>query len=188
MRTWQTSRRGRIFGFDVEARPGPWQGPDFNFRHLLSMAGRHTDERTVTYQAPGFEPIDLEVFVAPLREEGVLVTGHNLVKYDLPFLNGTLMRLGLDPLPKLLVSDTFAHLPKRGQAFSASLGNMCKRFGVRQQKGSMSEYDWDLVFQGDPEALERLRKYNIGDVNAQLGLRLRLLELGLLGPPRWWYP
>jgi uncharacterized protein YprB with RNaseH-like and TPR domain len=186
--TWQEASRRPIFCLDVEARPGPWAGSDFTFRHMLSIAGKYTSPIGVMdYVAPGFTPEELELIVAPLRN-GAMVLTHNGPRYDLPFLNGSLIRAGLKQLPRLLVTDTYAHLPKRGQAFSASLGNMTKRFGVRHQKGSMSEYDWDLAYQGDPDALARLKKYNTGDVLATIGLRKREVELNLLGPPRWWTP
>jgi len=115
-----------------------------------------------------------------------LVVTHNGPKYDLPFLNGTLMRMGLDPLHRVLISDTYAHLPRRGSAFSASLGNLAQRFDVGHEKGSMSEVDWDRAYNGDAEALEKLRTYNIGDCYTTLALRTKLLELGVLGHPRNW--
>jgi RNase_H superfamily len=185
--TWRTVSRRRIFAFDVEARPGPWQGSDFTFRHMLSIAGRYVDRGPMRYLAPGFSPDELEDFIEPLRSGSMALT-HNGPKYDLPFLSGTLIRAGLRPLPKLLVTDTYAHLPKRGQAFSASLGNLTRRFDVRHQKGAMSEVAWDLAYQGDLGALEKLRRYNTRDVLATIALRERLLELGLLGEPRWWTP
>jgi uncharacterized protein YprB with RNaseH-like and TPR domain len=185
--TWREVSKRDIFALDIEARPGPWGGSDFTFRHMLSIAGKYVAHREMYYLAPGFSAEALEGFVTPIRA-GAIVLTHNGPKYDLPFLSGTLIRAGLEPLPSLLCIDTYAHLPKRGRAFSASLGNLTKRFGVRYQKGAMSEYDWDLVYQGDPEALERLRKYNTGDVLATIALRERLLELGLLGPPRPWRP
>jgi uncharacterized protein YprB with RNaseH-like and TPR domain len=154
---------------------------------MLSIAGKHTDWRDVSYCAPGFDAHELEDFVQPLRN-GSMALCHNGPRYDLPLLNGTLIRFGLAPLGRILVTDTYAHLPKRGQAFSASLGNMTQRFGVKYRKGSLSEYDWDLVYNGEPDALERLRKYNVGDVLATIALREKLRELGLLGAPRWWSP
>jgi uncharacterized protein YprB with RNaseH-like and TPR domain len=154
---------------------------------MLSIAGKFVDGGKPAYLAPGFTPDELEGFVRPLRQ-GAMVLTHNGPKYDLPFLNGSLIRVGLKPLPRLLVTDTYAHLPKRGSAFSASLGNMTQRFDVRYQKGKMSEVEWDLAYHGDPDALVKLRRYNIGDVAATIALRERLLELGLLGVPRWWSP
>jgi uncharacterized protein YprB with RNaseH-like and TPR domain len=154
---------------------------------MLSVAGKVVGRGTPEYLAPGFTAEDLEAFIQPIRQ-GCMVLTHNGPKYDLPFLNGSLIRLGLQPLPKLLVTDTYAHIPKRGSAFSASLGNMTKRFDVKHQKGTMSEYEWDLAYQGDPDALVKLRRYNIGDVNATIALWERLRELGLLGSPRWWRP
>lgn len=177
-------RRAPVFCFDVEARPGPWGGGDFTWKSMLSIAGSLDGE--VSYLGPGFKPKALERFVRPIRD-GALIVTHNGPKYDLPFLNGTLMKMGLRPLPPLLVSDTYAHVPRRGQAFSASLGNMARRFGV-QAKGSMSEWDWEQVYSGDKAALERLRDYNIGDVLTTLELRDRLIGLGLLGPAKRWKP
>lgn len=188
MATWKTVSTLEVFCFDVEARPGPWGGGDFTFKHMLSLAGAYSDDRKeVAYLAPGFSAAELEEFVAPLRS-GALIVTHNGPRYDLPFLSGTLVKLGLQPLPRLLVSDTYAHLPKRGQAFSASLGNMAQRFGVAHQKGSMSEVEWDAAYHGDPDALAKLETYNKGDVLTTLALRDRLLELGLLGAPRPWVP
>lgn len=187
MQTWRTASTRRIFCLDIEARPGPWAGSDFTFRHMLSIAGQVVGTRRMVYLAPGFSADELDDFVQPLRA-GAMVLTHNGPKYDLPFLSGSLIREGLRPLPRLLVTDTYAHLPKRGSAFSASLGNMTQRFDVKHRKGSMSEAEWDLAYQGDPDALEKLRRYNIGDVRATIALRERLLELGLLGAPRWWSP
>lgn len=175
-----------LFCFDVEARPGPWGGGDFTFKAMLSLAGG-PDEDHIEYRAPGFRPRTLASWVKPLRKPCLVVT-HNGFDYDLPLLNGTLIKMGLPPLPRLLVSDTYAHLPRRGQAFSASLGNLAERFNVGHEKGHMSEYDWELVYAGDRDALERLRVYNIGDVFTTLALRRRLLELGLLGSPSYWSP
>jgi uncharacterized protein YprB with RNaseH-like and TPR domain len=154
---------------------------------MLSIAGKIVGNGKAVYLAPGFTEDELEGFIRPIRK-GAMVLTHNGPKYDLPFLNGSLIRAGLKQLPRLLVTDTYAHLPKRGAAFSASLGNMTKRFEVKHQKGSMSEAEWDLAYQGDPDTLEKLRKYNVGDVMATIALRERLLELGLLGAPRWWGP
>ena len=186
MATWRTVRQRRVWAFDVEARPGPWAGSDFTFRHMLSIAGVYADDIShPVYLGPGFTPKQLERFIKPMREGHLIVT-HNGPRYDLPFLNGTLMRMGLRPLGRVLLSDTYAHLPKRGSAFSASLGNLAQRFEVEHQKGSMSEVDWDQAYNGDPQALAYLEEYNITDCLTTLSLREKLLELGLLGPPRLW--
>jgi uncharacterized protein YprB with RNaseH-like and TPR domain len=183
--TWTTVSNKRVWAFDIESRPGPYGGGDFTFRHMLSIAGGYEGEH-VSYLAPGFTAGALEDFISPLRENTLVVT-HNGVRYDLPMLNGMMVKLGLTPLPPILVSDTYAHLVKRGQAFSASLGNMAARFGI-QAKGSMGEYAWERVYEGDPEYLEKLRTYNIGDVETTLELRAALIERELLKPARVWRP
>lgn len=175
----------RIWAFDVEARPGPWIGGDFVTKHLLSIAGGYEDG-DIEYLAPGFSKRALSRFVKPLRD-GILVVTHNGPRYDLPFLNGTLIRYDLPPLGPVLVSDTYAHLLKRGRAFSASLGNLAGRFDI-SAKGHMSEPDWDAVYRGERWALDKLKDYNIGDVRSTLQLRRELVARGLLRPPRVWRP
>ncbi len=174
-----------VWCFDMEARPGPWGGADFTFRDRLSMAGGYEDG-PIRYLAPGFSAAQLERFVKPLREQ-VLVVAHNGFRYDLPFLQGVLIKMGCAPLRPLLVSDTYAHLPKRGHAFSASLGNLAQRFDIHA-KGHMSEPDWEAVYAGEPAALRKLKEYNVGDVVATWELRKALIGRGLLGPARVWRP
>jgi hypothetical protein len=182
--TWK--KHFRVFAFDIEARPGPWGGGDFTFRNMLSMAAGF-EGKPVAYLAPGFLKYELERLIMPLREGNILVVGHNAIKYDLPMLNGTLVKLGRPPLGPLLVSDTYAHLVKSDYAYSKSLGNMAERFGI-QAKGSMSEVQWERAYEGDPVYLERLKQYNIGDVLTVLALRKELLRRGILKPPRVWSP
>jgi len=182
--TWGPKRR--VWCFDCETRPGPWGGSDFTFRSMLSIAAGFEDG-PILYLAPGFSKGYLETFIAPLRQGGILVVGHNAIRYDLPLLNGTMMKMGLRPLGPQLVCDTYAHLLKSDYAYSKSLGNMAERFGI-QAKGSMSEFKWEQVYAGVPEYLEKLRLYNIGDVETTLGLRRELLARGLLRPPRVWRP
>ena len=186
MSSWSTVKTMRTFAFDVEARPGPWAGSEFTFRHMLSIAGVFEDDpENPIYLGPGFSARSLDRFVQSFK--GSLVVTHNGPRYDLPFLNGTLIRMGLDPIRNVLLSDTYAHIPKRGSAFSASLGNMAQRFEVEHQKGSMSEVDWDHAYHNKAEALDKLRTYNIGDCLTTLALRRKLLELGILGHPRTWH-
>jgi hypothetical protein len=154
---------------------------------MLSIAAGF-EGKPISYLAPGFLKYELERLIMPLREGGVLVVGHNAIRYDLPMLNGTLVKLGLEPLiTPLLVQDTYAHLVKSDYAYSKSLGNMAERFGIRA-KGSMSEYAWERAYDGDPEYLQRLKEYNIRDVETVLALRAVLLERGMLKPPRIWKP
>jgi len=181
--SWSESRP--VLGLDIEARPGPWGGKDFTFRHMLSLALGYSGD-AISYLAPGFLKYELERAIMPLREGNLLVVAHN-ARYDLNGLNGMMMKLGLQPLPPQLVCDTWADVMKHGFMFSKSLGNMAQRFGV-PSKGHMSEVDWERVYEGDPEALEKLKLYNCGDVSTVLALRVVLLERGILKPPRRWAP
>lgn len=185
MATWTEVSSRRVFAIDCETRPGPYGGQDFTFRNMLSIAGVFEDDiSNPIYLGPGFLPGQLGMFARQMQK--CLVVTHNGPRYDLPLLNGTLIKNGLEPLGPILVSDTYAHLPKRGQAFSASLGNLATRFDVGEQKGHMGEVGWEAAYAGERKALEQLRDYNIGDCITTLALRKKLLDMGLLGPPRVW--
>jgi uncharacterized protein YprB with RNaseH-like and TPR domain len=185
--TWTRASTREAYGLDVEARPGPWIGADYTTKKLLSLAGCYEGRPdSMTYLGPGFTARQLERFVTPLRE-GVMVVTHNGFRYDLPFINGTLVKMRLNPLPPLLVHDTYHHLVKRGSAFSGSLGNLAARYGVTA-KGSMGEFMWERVYERDKDALAALKVYNEGDVTATLELRRVLMDAGVLRPPTWWRP
>jgi hypothetical protein len=172
-----------IIGLDIEAQHGATWGRNYDARMFFGAA-MVTDDADV-YLPPRASTEQLEAFVLPLREPNVLVVGHN-VTYDTDGLNGELIRTGLDPLPPLLISDTM-DIPRHGQMFGKSLADMCEWRGV-VSKGSMSRYWWEAAYRLEPEALKRLRLYNMADVYCTLALRLSLLDGGLLGKAKTWTP
>jgi hypothetical protein len=125
-----------------------------------------------------------EVFRGLLIEAG-LVYGHNIRRHDLPIFQACLLRHKLDPLPPVLTTDTLRDYPKR-KDMSASLANLVEMYGVKGRKFGMTQHQWEQANQLLPDGIEEARKRVVSDVLLQERLRLRLLELGLLGAPRMW--
>jgi len=125
--------------------------------------------------------------------EADMVTGHNLLRFDLPVLNADMIRLGLGVLPEKLVQDTMKL--KKTKGLKKGQGNLAIMLGVRAKKRDMdwadwdAAYEWDAVIEGDvfvdwSKVVERC----VTDVKQHKQLRKRLLEEGLLKPPILWKP
>jgi len=122
-----------------------------------------------------------------LYDQSDIVTGHYLLKHDLPVINGAMLEYGLPPLAPKLVSDTKVHLVKR-KYLSASQESLAGMFGLPEAKHHMSNPEWREANRLTPEGIEKTRKRVIDDVIQHKALRARLVELGALKPPRVWQP
>jgi hypothetical protein len=117
-----------------------------------------------------------------------LVYGHNIRAFDLPLLNAGLLRRQLGPLPCLLTTDTLKDYPKR-KDMSASLENLAAMYGLDEKgKKHMAVMDWERANRLTGDGVEAARERVASDVLLQEKLRARLLDLGLLKPPRAWRP
>jgi len=180
--------RIRILGLDIEAAHGSSWNSTFDAKMFFGAAMRWDDEQWQNggYLPPGASDVDFANWVAPLYTPNVLIVAHN-GGYDLGGINGESLRLGFGSLPALLLSDTCKHIPKRGNMWSASLQNMCERYGVAA-KGGMSRHGWEQAYRGDPEWLALVRAYNENDVDCVLALRRAMLAAGDLLAPQVWRP
>jgi hypothetical protein len=178
-------RSYRYLGLDIEAQHASTWGNQYDGRIFFGAALRFEDEPDgMSYLRPHADRDDFERWVKPLHEPNIIVVAHNGT-YDLTGLSGESVRLGLGPLPAVLLSDTLKHGPKVGQMFGRSLGNLCQMYGLID-KGSMSRFDWDAAYRGEEWALEKVREYNINDVDCVLELRKAMV--GILSPPKAWKP
>ena len=163
----------RILALDIEAQHGATWGT-YDGRMFFGMAARFEDEDTMFYLNPLAKFDHWAWFLGnTLLQPNIIVLAHN-AKYDLPGIQGEMLRLNLGPLPPLRVIDTCNHIPKNGGMFSKSLANLAQHFGIAQ-KGSISRHDWEYLYRhvnlwSDP-AWDQLREYNENDVEVVLQLR-----------------
>lgn len=196
--------RGRVLCFDLENRPlaywfdgettseitafgWKWSNEKWVWTMLLLPDGtfRQTHTGTAEYEdvcaAEAYE-----LFVDELGE-AALVFGHNIRRHDLPMLNAGLIRRQLPTLPPILTTDTCRDLPRR-RGLSYSLENMVAMYGIKGAKYTMSQPMWEDANRLTEDGIALARKRVSSDVLLQERLRGKLLELGLLKPPRAWNP
>jgi hypothetical protein len=187
----------RLLCFDLENRPLAYWYDGQTTSQITAFGWKWSDEkkpRTLLLQPEGWyvdddgneigERLAHEAFRDLLCEAGV-VYGHNIRRHDLPIMQAWLLRLELPPLPRLLTSDTCKDYPRR-KDMSASLENLVSLYGIKGSKFSMSQPMWEQANKLTVDGVALARKRVASDVILQERLRDKLLELGLLGPPRMW--
>lgn len=188
-------QRQRVLDFDVECRPIAWYGGDWVTKQPTAIAWKFVGERGAVQCAQIGESFDarnvldeeramLAAFIEAY-DAADIVTGHYIRGFDLPLLNGALMRLGLPLLGAKLTHDTKGDLA-RGQGLSKSQENLGAMFELAHPKVPMNTARWAEGNMLLPEGLEATRKRVVGDVRQHIELRAAMLERGLLGPPQPW--
>lgn len=181
------SRPLRVLDFDVEARPLHWIASDYVSKEITAMAWAWTDDpdRVTCHLLGEVDPVDmLQQFCAAYRQAD-LVTGHFIIGYDLPLINGMLMEYQLPSLPDKMAHDTKIHLIRRA-GLSVSQENLGAMLRLEQQKVKMNQAKWRSANRLEPEGREAARARVIGDVRQHCALRKELLALGYLSPARLW--
>ena len=182
-------RKLHILDFDIENRPLSYGGQDFTFSDVTAIAcctvGRPRSMQAWVLGETSTADM-LSGFLERFREADI-VTGHNVVRHDLPILNGALLELGLPGLHPKLVSDTYRDLRRR-QGVSASQESLAAMLGITSPKIGMSQKDWRMANRLLPEGLVKTRARVVGDVVQHQALRKELLRLGWLRAPRMWRP
>jgi hypothetical protein len=187
----------RLLCFDLENRPSAYWYDGQTTSQITAFGWKWLDEKTVRsllLRADGayelndgtvMAAVDAHRFFGDRLVEAGVAYGHNIRRHDLPILQAWRLRLQLVPLPPILTTDTLRDYPKR-KDMSASLANLVEMYGVKGRKFGMTQHQWEQANQLLPDGIETARKRVVSDVLLQERLRLRLLELGLLGAPRMW--
>jgi DNA polymerase elongation subunit (family B) len=188
----------RVLDFDCECRPIAWYG-DWVTKQVTAIAWKYCNEPEKANPRVAYigksdrsskvlneECEMLEEFLEEYKKADV-VTGHFIRGFDLPLINGSLIRLGMDQLPDKLAQDTKGDLAK-AQGISKSQENLGSMFEMNHPKVGMDTGKWGranmLLPEGISECIERV----VGDVNQHIELRQRMLDLGVLGAPSPWSP
>jgi DNA polymerase elongation subunit (family B) len=185
----ETTGRIRILDFDCECRPIAWYGGDWVTKQPTAIAWKFIGERGRVYVAVIGESYDprnvldeeaamLERFRAAY-DAADIVTGHFIRGFDLPLLNGALMRLGLPLLGAKDTQDTKLDLVK-GQGISKSQENLGAMYELRHPKVGMNTGLWmkgNLLL---PDGIEATKKRVVGDVRQHIELRQAMLDRGHL--------
>jgi len=188
------SQDPRILDFDCECRPIAWYGGDFVTKQITAIAWQWIDSQYVTVSYIGASGLSanvvdeeramLEAFVSAYNAADI-VTGHFIRGFDLPLINGSLMRLGMPLLGSVLAQDTKTDLAK-GQGISKSQENLGAMYELEHPKVGMNTSKWAKGNMLLPEGIEATIERVTGDVEQHIEMRAEMIRLGHLGRPVEW--
>jgi len=182
----------RILDLDVECVSAGFDDPEWVPRKITCAAwswiGSNEVQCTIATPLglmgkPELRRQMLEPLLAEI-EAADMLTGQNILRFDLPLINAECLRLGLPLLPKKLVQDTKRIAKTLG--FKKGQDNMGDLLGVRPRKIHMSWQAWQDAY--DEDGWESIKKRAITDVKQHKKMRAAMLRRGWLRPPVMWNP
>ncbi len=182
-------QKPRILDFDTECRPmhySEWRPESQITAIAWSWVGSGIVHSHVLEQDLANEH---DMFRAFLRvyDEADMVTGHYIVKHDLPLLNDHCIRLGFEPLGSKLVQDTMTGFMKV-KGLGKGQENLGALLGLDEGKHHMTGTSWRQANTLSDAGREETRKRVVDDVVQHKALRAVLVERNLLKAPRLWSP
>lgn len=191
----------RILDFDCEARPLSWYGGDFVTKEITAIAWKWVGDKSLVecrvLEIDGLTNADQYPELAGMRDmlwdfteaynAADMVTGHFIRGYDLPAINSALIEAGMNPLRQKMTHDTKLDLI-RFSGLSKSQENLAAMLGIKAPKIKMTQQDWRDANRLTTDGVSKTIKRVTGDVTQHIKLRQRLMEAGMLGPPKPWRP
>lgn len=181
----------RILDFDIETVAAGFGDPQWvpNRTVVWAFSWVGSDEADVSALTPAcfYDKEARREFLRPLLDEvraADVLTGHNLLRFDLLVLNAECLLLGLPTLRPVLVQDTM-RLPK-SKGFRKGQDNLGHAFGVRDKKLSLSWAEWEAAY--DEDGLDTVQDRCVSDVLMHVKMRAAMLERGVLAAPKVWRP
>lgn len=183
----------RILDFDCETIAAGFADPEWVPQKVTCIAWSWigSDEVRVKtcggsaglYEDPSLRRALLEDFLVDYHRAD-MVTGHNLLRFDLPVLNADIMRLGATPLGPKLVQDTMRIWRSKG--FKKGQDNLAGLVQTYERKLALDWQQWEDAYRtpGWPVVMDRARS----DVIMHKELRAAMLDRGWLKAPRMWHP
>lgn len=176
-------RPRRVLDWDLEARAAGYGDPQWVPQHVTAIAWSWCDSEDVFYSTQ----LDGEGWIEPFLEaysEADMLTGHNLLRYDLPTLQADLLRDGYPPLASKLVQDTMRIVKTKG--FKKGQDNISTLIQNPIQKMPLNWQEWENAYKepGWRTVIERV----CSDVLGHKLMRLEMLERGWLRPAVRWSP
>jgi len=177
-------RARRILDWDLESQAAGFGEPDWVPQRVTAIAWSWIGEDHVSY-ATLLDGVDymFEMFLEAYGEADIL-TGHNLLRFDLPVLQADLLRNDYSPLKSRLVQDTMRIVKTKG--FKKGQDNLSTLLENPIQKQSMNWQEWENAYQESDwqTVIDRVTS----DVAGHKVLREEMLRRGWLKPAVRWRP
>lgn len=175
----------KILDFDVECRPLSWYGGEYVTKEVTAIAAKFIDEKKTWCWLLGVDdPVEMLIAFRGLYDRADMVTGHWIRGFDLPTLNGALFDYQLPLLSSKLTQDTKSDLVQF-QGLSKSQENLAA-ICIGYEKQQMDQARWRAANRLTTKGIAHTKKRVIADVEQHIELRAKLLELGMLKPPKFW--
>ncbi len=182
-----------IVDFDIEMRPLGWYGGDFvhteptaiGYLYLNGPKAGQRDALVLT-KAKGSMESMLRKF-RMVYDEADMLTGHYIRGFDLPRLQAAYIEFEEELLGPKLTHDTKLDLI-RFSGMSKSQMNIGSLFHTEAPKVNMTMGDWRDANRLTPTGIDKTIGRVLGDVEQHSEMRRAMLDAGILGPPKMWYP
>jgi len=182
----------KILDWDCETIAAGFADPDWVPQKITCVAwswigSDQIEARISTSEGLFSQPRKRYEMLEPLLQaidEADMVTGHNLLRFDLPVLNSECLRLGFPSLRGILVQDTMRLVRTKG--FKKGQDNIASLVKVPINKLSLSWQQWQDAYEepGWETVIERCKS----DIASHKLMRQEMLERGWLKSPIKWNP
>jgi DNA polymerase elongation subunit (family B) len=181
----------KVLDFDIETLAAGFADPEWVPQKITCVSWSWVDSDDVEVIVCGpmgfFNPeIRLPMVEALVEQinEADMVTGHNILRFDLPVLNSECLRLGLPPLDRVKAQDTMRIVKTKG--FKKGQDNLGGLLKTLEQKMSLDWQGWENAYEED--GWETVKERCASDVIMHKQLRKKMVDLGWLKKPVLWEP
>jgi DNA polymerase elongation subunit (family B) len=186
-----TTKPLEVLDFDLETLAAGFADPNWVPQKITCVSWSWSDSDEVKVMVCGpmgfFKPElrrEMVIALSEQIEKADMVTGHNILRFDLPVLNSECLRLGLSPLKSVLAQDTMRIVKTKG--FKKGQDNIGKLLETAEQKLSLDWQGWEEAYEQD--GWQTIKDRCVSDVVMHKQMRLEMIERGWLKEPRIWTP
>jgi hypothetical protein len=184
---WRKVRDLAVLDFDIETIAAGFADPQWVPQKVTCIAWSWIGEEKVHVRTARDPHEGRRAMIAaflPEYEKADMVTGHNLLRFDLPVLNSDCLRLGFPSLGPKLVQDTMKMVKSKG--FKRGQDNIGHLLKLPVQKLPLSWQQWQDAY--DDPTWDTIIERATSDVIGHKLMREAMLERDWLKPPVKWTP
>jgi DNA polymerase elongation subunit (family B) len=186
-----TTKPLKVLDFDLETLAAGFADPNWVPQKITCVSWSWSDSDEVKVMVCGpmgfFKPElrrEMVIALSEQIEKADMVTGHNILRFDLPVLNSECLRLGLSPLKSVLAQDTMRIVKTKG--LKKGQDNLGKLLETAEQKLSLDWQGWEEAYEQD--GWQTIKDRCVSDVVMHKQMRIEMIERGWLKEPRIWTP
>lgn len=181
----------RILDFDTESLAAGFDDPQWVPQHITCSAWSWVGEDKIHVRTCGYKGFfvdeirarSMKALVDAIRQADI-VRGHNLLKHDLPIINGECLRFKWEPLPAIRVQDSMRIVKTKG--FKKGQDNLAMLLKLEAEKMAMNHQAWQDAYAEPGWPKVKLRC--VSDVEQHKQLYEAMSDAGWLRAMTVWNP